>query len=397
MFLHYNVSLRNHFWLQKLPAHSYFRDKRVMFSICSASIQAQREKLVPLSKDKKVVGVGMAGLDFIAKVSAFPEPDQKLRTLDSSIQGGGNAANTLTCLRRLGINAVLVTKIGNDIAGQSILEEFEREDMDTRFIKRQEATQSAFTYVIVDTSSLTRTCIHTPSKAELTSEEVDLECLNGAYLVHLDGRHPSAALKIAQHAKDRGIPIVLDVERRREGLESLLYLADYIITNAEFPLEYFGQLNRLNCLEKLLDSYAAQFVISTLGKEGCVMMSRLDSDKEEKTANLSHIPIMAVKTTFPLPTPCRECAPKYRLIDCPCWPVEHVVDTTGAGDAFIGGIIYAILHRFDQEHMLYFASRVAAEKLAALGARKGLAYIDNLEPWITTNIKERNDNNIADS
>ncbi|GJD10556.1 Ketohexokinase [Galdieria sulphuraria] len=360
-----------------------------MFAICSGNIQNQR-KVVPVSKDKKVVGVGMAGLDFIAKVATFPEPDQKLRTLDSSIQGGGNAANTLTCLRRLGIEVILVTKIGDDISGQSILEEFEREGMDTSFIIRQEETQSAFTYVIVDVSTSTRTCIHTPSKAELTSEEVNVSCLNGASLLHLDGRHPSAALKIAQHARDKGIPIVLDVERRREGLENLLCLADYIITNAEFPSEYFGQLNRLNGLEKLLDAYPARWVISTLGKEGCVMMSRLDSDREEKTANLSHFPIMAVKTTFPLPTPCRECLPKYRLIDCPCWPVERVVDTTGAGDAFIGGIIYAILHHFDQEHMLYFASRVAAEKLSALGARKGLVYIDHLESWIATNVKERN-------
>lgn len=43
--------------------------------------------------------------------------------------------------------------------------------------------------------------------------------------------------QIAQHAKTRGIPIVLDVERQRDGLESLLCLADYIITNATFPLE----------------------------------------------------------------------------------------------------------------------------------------------------------------
>jgi sugar/nucleoside kinase (ribokinase family) len=44
-------------------------------------------------------------------------------------------------------------------------------------------------------------------------------------------------LQVAQHAKEKGIPIVLDVERRREGLEDLLSLADYVITNAEFPLE----------------------------------------------------------------------------------------------------------------------------------------------------------------
>lgn len=362
-----------------------------MIPFCCSNNNSEKErKVAPVDREKKVVGVGMAGLDFIAKVHKFPQPDQKIRSVEHSIQGGGNAANTLTCLRRLGVNAVLVTKIGSDFASQSIIEELEREDMDTSLIQRQDGAQSAFTYVIVDAETSTRTCIHTPSSAELSSEEVNLDCLIGASLVHLDGRHPLAALKVAQHAKEKGIPIVLDVERRREGLEDLLSLADYVITNAEFPLEYFGQLNRLNGLEKLLDSYPARFVISTLGKEGCVLMSRLDDSEAEQTqtttTNFSTFPIMAVKTTFPLPTLCRtECIPKYRVIDCPCWPVESVVDTTGAGDAFIGGIIYAILHHFSQEHMLYFASRIAAEKISALGARKGLAYIQDLEPWITNN------------
>lgn len=166
-----------------------------MFPICLNNAD-NCKKVVPLSKDKKVVGVGAAGLDFVAVVAKFPEPDQKIRTREYTVEGGGNAANTMTCLRRLGINSVLVTKIGSDFAGQSILEELKREDMDTSYIIRQEGANSPFTYVLVDASTSTRTCIHTPSDAQLASEEVNLDCLCDASLVHLDGRHPLAALKV---------------------------------------------------------------------------------------------------------------------------------------------------------------------------------------------------------
>eukprot|EP00871_Galdieria_phlegrea_P005090 jgi/Galph1/5582/GphlegSOOS_G4219.1 len=356
----------------------------------SSKVVCSEIKFVPVVKGLRVVGVGAAGLDFIAQLERFPKPDEKIRTTNHSVQGGGNCANTLTCLRRLGINTCLVTKVGDDSIGRSILGELEQDGVDSKFVIRQEQMSSPFTYVIVDMTESTRTCIHTPAQSELSAEEVDNECLKDASLLHLDTRHPAAAFKLAQQAKQRGVPILVDVERRREGLEDLLPLADYIITNANFPLEFSQQLNRLNALEVLLDRYPAKFVIATLGKEGCVMMSREFLNENQKEY-YRQCPIVATHVTFPLPTPCRDCIPKYQVIECPAWPVENVIDTTGAGDSFIGGIIYSLLNNFAIDHMLYFASRVASLKLKHIGARRGLAYIDEIESWLVQPAKIGNE------
>ena len=84
----------------------------------------------------------------------------------------------------------------------------------------------------------TRTCIHTPAAplqpSEITEQSVD-EALAGASLVYFDGRLAEAALKVAQAARAKGIPVLVEAERLRPGLNDLLAQADYVVTSAKFP------------------------------------------------------------------------------------------------------------------------------------------------------------------
>ena len=84
----------------------------------------------------------------------------------------------------------------------------------------------------------TRTCIHTPAAplepAEISEARID-QMLAGASLVYFDGRLAEAALRIAQAARRKHIPILVEAERLRPGLNDLLAHADYVITSAAFP------------------------------------------------------------------------------------------------------------------------------------------------------------------
>ncbi|CAF4015955.1 unnamed protein product, partial [Rotaria sp. Silwood1] len=101
---------------------------------------------------------GAACLDYIAQVSHFPQPDEKLRTNSLTICGGGNAGNTATCLSRLGIQLKLLTKIGTDLNGEKILKDFQEEkNIDTSLILIDSSVTSSLTYVIVDIETKTRT------------------------------------------------------------------------------------------------------------------------------------------------------------------------------------------------------------------------------------------------
>ena len=116
----------------------------------------------PLPARRKLVGLGSAGIDFLAAVDAYPPPDAKIRTTELQVQGGGNCANALTAAARLGLQPALFSKIGGDSNGDAIVSQLQADGVDTAALLRQAGAASPFTYVIVDQAASTRTCIHTP-------------------------------------------------------------------------------------------------------------------------------------------------------------------------------------------------------------------------------------------
>ena len=84
-----------------------------------------------------------------------PSPTDNTRPLFAPLlataaQGGGNCANALTAAARLGLAPALVTKIGGDSLGEGIVEELQRDGVDTSLVLRGSGQPSPFTYIIVD-------------------------------------------------------------------------------------------------------------------------------------------------------------------------------------------------------------------------------------------------------
>jgi sugar/nucleoside kinase (ribokinase family) len=111
---------------------------------------------------RKLVGLGSAGVDFLAAVAAFPAPDAKIRTEALEVQGGGNNANALSAAARLGLAPALWTVLGGDANADAIRDGLAAEGVDTAAVVCVPGAASPFTYIIVDQAGATRTCIHTP-------------------------------------------------------------------------------------------------------------------------------------------------------------------------------------------------------------------------------------------
>ena len=65
--------------------------------------------------------------------------------------------------------------------------------------------------------------------------------LDGASLVYFDGRLTEAALVVAKVARQVGIPIVVEAERLRPGLELLMAEADFVVTSSSYPSAWTGE------------------------------------------------------------------------------------------------------------------------------------------------------------
>ena len=398
---------------------------------------------------RAVVGLGGVGLDYLAQVAGFPEPDAKLRTEALEAQGGGNCGNALTAASRLGCAARVVSKVGGDGLAQGICRELEGDGVDCSFMEfGPEGEPSPFTYIIVDRAGGTRTCIHTPGvppdPAALGAERID-RILEGATLVYFDGRLTEVALKLAAAAEARGVPVLVETERLRPNLDRLAMHADVVVTSAHFPTDWTGYAELGDALVEMSGRLPrAKRIITTLGTRGSVLLD-LEADgsggEGEGTALNDAIaaleaqcragetgrPFRAASGAEVVPpavassaaaqvltqsaAACSEGARELARVaastaasmnadsggsqgylygrapaaERPGRVVgrvyfagaaglapERVEDTTGAGDAFIGSILYALTHGLGPEQSLRLAACVAAVKCTALGARPGL-------------------------
>ncbi|KAF8654041.1 hypothetical protein HU200_062187 [Digitaria exilis] len=343
-----------------------------------------------------VLGCGAASVDYLATVASFPNPDDKIRSLALKVQGGGNTGNALTAAARLGLRPRIISKVADDAQGRNVLKELQNDGVDTSYMLVAEDGNSPFTYIIVDNQTKTRTCIHTPGYPPLWPEELTKDnlsaALEGADIVYFDGRFHDTALVVAQEASQRKIPILIDAEKKREGLDKLLNFASYVVCSAKFPQAWTGTSSIPVALVSMLSRLPKiKFVIVTLGEKGCLMLERSMIDASE--AEEIHIDALLeslqkkVDQGSTIPN-CITSKGNVRISadgvgsisgtlllgTAEVIPPDELIDTTGAGDAFIGAVLYGLCTSMPPERMLPFASQVAACSCRGLGARSSLPH-----------------------
>ena len=192
--------------------------------------------------NNKVLGFGIATIDYIFVVPKFPAPNEKIRCLEFEIQGGGNCANTLTTLSRLGLVTEIITKIGADNIGNQIKESLEKEGISTKYVI-QEGKSSPVSTVIVDPNNNTRTIIHKPGLPYTDNIFTDEHVLTNVNLLYLDGRFSESAKILAKKAMEAQIYVVAEAERVGLGVEDLFKYANCVITSENFHTEFFSDTN----------------------------------------------------------------------------------------------------------------------------------------------------------
>ncbi|RCV31757.1 hypothetical protein SEVIR_6G211000v4 [Setaria viridis] len=348
------------------------------------------------SANPVVLGCGGIAVDYLATVASFPNPDDKIRSLELKVQGGGNTGNALTAAARLGLRPRIISKVANDAQGRNILSELRADGIDTSYILVAENGNSPFTYIIVDEQTKTRTCIHTPGSPPMVPEELTKanlsSALDGADIVYFDVRLPDTALLVAEEASQRKIPILIDAERKREGLDELLNFASYVVCSAKLPQAWTGASSIPIALVSMLSRLPnIKFVIVTLGEKGCLMLERSMTDASEA----GEIDVEALFESLQNQVDQDSTMPKCiasksnlrisadgvgsisgRLLlgTAEVIPPGELIDTTGAGDAFIGAVLYALCTGMPPERMLPFAAQVAGCGCRGLGARSSLPH-----------------------
>lgn len=278
------------------------------------------------------------------------------------LQGGGTAANVAVALARLGVKAALVGAAGDDGYGRWIVEDLEHEGVDVQGVRAIGDAFTAIVMALIKPDGERMVVVWPPEGGAHTKLQVDMiepELITEAAWLHTTGMclrvSPvrEAVVHAMELAREAGVTVSLDLNLRKEcwGLhdatqrifEQAIELADIVLGNVEEEIMPIAGTDTAEAAAKIL-SDGKRIVVARLGSEGALV------------------------------------ATPGETFQVPAFQTE-VVDTLGAGDAFDGGFIAAILAGADVREATRWGNGVAALKIGHAGAR-GLPSREELDKML---------------
>ena len=303
-----------------------------------------------MAKPTKVdlVGVGLNATDTVIPLSTYPARGSKTEYSTVSTLPGGQVATTVVACQHWGLRTRYVGKLGDDLAATLHREAFSHAGpdtgVDTRIITVPGAP-SAQSLILVDAHGERTVLIRRDDRLTLRPTDLDREWIINARALHVDGYDTEAAILASTWAREANIPVIADLDELYPNIEALIANIDYLIVSRDFPSRLTSEPDLEQALRKMQRRYACRLAAATLGQEGVLAFDG---------KQLLH-------------------APAFRV---------PVVDTTGAGDLFHAGFIYALLQDWPLDRQLEFACAAAALNCTAVGARGGIHSLEEIASLI---------------
>ncbi len=337
--------------------------KRVQLNQRLRIVSMCDSKLPPVAQ-RRIVSMGSVCIDQVATVASYPQPDTKIRSTEFEEYCGGNAANAAVATRRLGVETYLISAVGEDTRGEAVIDALSTAGVNVSALQRVYRARTPFTYVLVDASAGTRTCIHTPARrlAVPFIPKIHQPLIESANVLILDGRHSDTARQCAQVAQNANVPVLLDAERVREGTEQLLSMATGVVVKDALAVALAPNCGDGECaaLAKLLER-GPRWIVATRGKDGCVLVKPVDN---------SHFVDGEQFVEYGLKLHRRVIGDgSVEAVYCSSVDGIQVTDSTGAGDAFFGTLAYGILCNLELYKCIALANVVAALSCEGRGAQ----------------------------
>lgn len=292
-----------------------------------------------------VLGLGAVAMDIVLRCDRLAAEDSYAVIQEETVTPGGSCANVLVTLAGLGTKTGWVGRLGDDAFGRKLLDDMQKNGVDTRYVSVKNGGISMHTYVAVDRNGeKVIFCNMGNSLLSLDEKDVHAEMLDGVKVFYTDMQPGAPALKMARCCRERDIPVVYNLQVEPDFLnqcgistpliEEMLSLCSLLVTFKSGLIRQTGLSDVSAALTSLHKIYRSKMgIIVTVGKDGAVW-----GDGNDRLA-------------------------------LPAFQVE-AKDTTGAGDAFIGGLIHAVFFKkHDRRTSMMFAGACAALKCLLPGPR----------------------------
>jgi sulfofructose kinase len=292
----------------------------------------------------KVCLVGTAVQDLIFYVDSIPRSAEKYRSESLQVVGGVLAANAAVAVVKLGGEAVLVARVGDDAVGETIVSELEGSGVDCALVRRFLDCKSPLSAVFVEPGGERMIVTYNDPKISQAIDWLPAELPQGTQAVLGDIRWEDAALHLFALAERQGIPAVLDADRIPLD-PSILRRASHVAYSHQAAREITGRNDPSEALREL-SARGGNWQAVTDGARGTWFTAGED---------ISHFPAFQV----------------------------DAVDTVAAGDTFHGALALALGERMSTIEALRFASAAAAVKCTRVGGRLGIPDRISVEQFLS--------------
>lgn len=278
-----------------------------------------------------IVVVGSINTDMIVRCTRLPSPGETASATRIGHGLGGKGANQAVAAARLGASVSMIACVGEDEAGAQAIARLQKETVDTRFVSTAAAPTGAAS-VWVEASGQNAILVHEGANALLGVQHIDAaaDLIRGASVLVCQLETPlPTVMRACEIAAAANVPVVLNPAPApaRSLPPALLQAVDLLVPNQSEAVRLAGLQAGGHFLASdaaaLLRSMGARNVLITLGRAGAYL----------DAAN--------VKSSFAA-------------------PLVAAVDTTGAGDTFIGALAVALCLGAEINMAVAFAVEAAA-------------------------------------
>jgi len=287
---------------------------------------------------------GMAVVDFVFSVDEMPKQAEKYRADNAVVVGGGCAANAAVAIARLGGQATLAARLGSDQLGDLIIADLEKENVQTKFVRRSEDGRSAFSSIYVDKRGERQIMNFRGANLDNDADWLDGAPKSDAFLT--DSRWVEGAIKSMELARMQGVPGIVDAEDPVDP--EILKLASHVAFSRQGLIGLTGEEDFAKALLDV-DNQFPGWVCVTDGAHGVYSIS---------SGQIEHFP---------------------------AYPVS-VKDTLAAGDIWHGAFALCLAQGMTEGGAIKFASAVAALKCTKHGGREGCPDRPTTEQFLKENI-----------
>jgi ribokinase len=293
-----------------------------------------------MAKRPRIAVVGSANIDLTTFTDRFPKPGETIFGDSFDLGFGGKGANQATASRLCGAEVFMVARVGSDLFGPATIENFKKLGIDATHVKQIEGVSSGVAPIFVEPNGQNRIFVVKGANDRLKSADVDaaadllktVDCMVLQFEIPLETVYYSV-----RFARENGIRCIVNpAPAQPVDLQALTGL-DYFVPNESEAETITGMPVRnvddaKKCAEKLLGG-GMKRVILTLGANGSLLAGR---------DGVEHIPAFSVKS----------------------------IDSTGAGDAFIGSFAVFLGEGLPEREAVRRANLYAGLSTTGVGTQK---------------------------